>query len=99
MTSFAVACLVTILFALLTYSMAFRAGTPFVGVLDRMFLRDILSDIGNGGIGNRNPLAATIPERMYICFEMTFAFITPPLFAGAFPAPMNFSAMLWLIVL
>ena len=49
MTSFAVTCLVTILFALLTYSMAFRAGTPFVGGLDRMFLKDILSDIGKGG--------------------------------------------------
>src|ERR1700738_2629729 len=63
MTSFAVTCLVTILFALLTYSMAFRAGTPFVGGLDRMFLRDILSDIGKG-IGNPNPLAPTIPERV-----------------------------------
>src|SRR5213079_1909159 len=52
MTSFAVTCLVTILFALLTYSMAFRAGTPFVGGLDRMFLKDILSDIGKGCIGN-----------------------------------------------
>ena len=60
MTSFAVTCLVTILFALITYSMAFRAGTPFVGGLDRMFLKDILSDIGKGGIGNPNPLAATI---------------------------------------
>ena len=67
MTSFAVTCLVTILFALLTYSMAFRAGTPFVGGLDRMFLKDILSDIGKGGIGNPNPLAATIPESVYIC--------------------------------
>src|ERR1700716_3675212 len=60
MTSFAVTCLVTILFALLTYSMAFRTGTPFVGGLDRIFLRDILSDIGKG-IGNPNPLAPTIP--------------------------------------
>src|SRR4051794_2769948 len=73
MTSFAVTCLVTILFALLTYSMAFRAGTPFVGGLDRMFLRDIVSDIGNGGIGHPNPLAPTIPESVYICFQMTFA--------------------------
>src|SRR6266851_3722102 len=60
MTSFAVTCLVTILFALLTYSMAFRAGTPFVGGLDRMFLRDMLSDISTG-IGNPNSLAVTIP--------------------------------------
>src|ERR1700722_15587415 len=39
MTSFAVTCLVTILFAILTYSMAFRAGSPFIGGLDRMFLK------------------------------------------------------------
>jgi Amt family ammonium transporter len=96
MTSFAVTCLVTILFALLTYSMAFRAGTPFVGGLDRAFLRNILSDIGNG-IGNPNPLAPTIPESGYICFQMTFAIITPALIAGAFAERMKFSAMLWFI--
>src|ERR1700704_3968398 len=97
MTSFAVTCLVTILFALLTYSMAFRAGTPFVGGLDRMFLKDILSDITKGGIGNPNPLAATIPESVYVCFQMTFAIITPALIAGAFAERMKFSAMLWFI--
>src|SRR6266581_6259278 len=97
MTSFAVTCLVTILFAILTYSLAFRAGTPFIGGLDRMFLKDILSDIGKGGIGNPNPLAATIPESVYICFQMTFAIITPALIAGAFAERMKFSAMLWFI--
>src|ERR1700726_3579892 len=97
MTSFAVTCLVTILFAAVTYSMAFRAGTPFVGGLDRMFLKDILSDIGKGGIGNPNPLAPTIPEAVYICFQMTFAIITPALIAGAFAERMKFSAMLWFI--
>src|SRR6266576_2536493 len=97
MTSFAVTCLITILFALLTYSMAFRAGSPFIGGLDRMFLKDILSDIGKGGIGNPNPLAATIPESVYICFQMTFAIITPALIAGAFAERMKFSAMLWFI--
>src|SRR6202171_1946203 len=95
MTSFAVTCLVTILFAVVTYSMAFRAGTPFVGGLDRLLLKDILSDIGKGGIGNPNPLAATIPESVYICFQMTFAIITPALIAGAFAERMKFSAMLW----
>ncbi|OKO81131.1 ammonia channel protein [Bradyrhizobium sp. NAS80.1] len=97
MTSFAVTCLVTILFAILTYSLAFRAGTPFIGGFDRVFLRDILSDIGKGGIGNPNPLAATIPEAVYICFQMTFAIITPALIAGAFAERMKFSAMLWFI--
>ena len=97
MTSFAVTCLVTILFAVCTYSMAFRSGSPFIGGLDRMFLKDILSDIGKGGIGNPNPLAATIPEAVYICFQMTFAIITPALIAGAFAERMKFSAMLWFI--
>ena len=97
MTSFAVTCLVTILFAAFTYSMAFRTGSPFIGGLDRMFLKDILSDIGHGGIGNPNPLAATIPEAVYICFQMTFAIITPALIAGAFAERMKFSAMLWFI--
>jgi ammonium transporter, Amt family len=97
MTSFGVTCLVTILFALVTYSMAFRAGSPYVGGLDRMLLKDILSDIGKGGIGNPNPLAATIPESVYICFQMTFAIITPALIAGAFAERMKFSAMLWFI--
>src|SRR5258707_12716929 len=81
MTSFAVTCLVPILFALLTYSMAFRAGTPFVGGLDRMFLKDILSDIGKGGFGNPNPLAATIPECVQLCFQMPFDIIPPALIA------------------
>jgi ammonium transporter, Amt family len=99
MTSFAVTCLVTVLFALVTYSMAFRAGSPYVGGLDRMLLKDILSDIGKGGIGNPNPLAATIPESVYICFQMTFAIITPALIAGAFAERMKFSAMLWFIAL
>ena len=62
-----------------------------------MFLKDILSDIGKGGIGNPNPLAATIPESVYICFQMTFAIITPALIAGAFAERMKFSAMLWFV--
>src|SRR5262245_37368948 len=96
MTSFAVTCLVTVLFAVLTYSLAFRAGTPFIGGLDRMFLQGIVSDISKG-IGNPNPLAPTIPETVYICFQMTFAIITPALIAGAFAERMKFSAMLWFI--
>jgi len=97
MTSFAVTCLVTILFAIVTYSMAFTGGTPYVGGLSRAFLQGIVSDIGKGGIGNPNPLAPTIPETVYMCFQMTFAIITPALIAGAFAERMKFSAMLWFI--
>jgi Amt family ammonium transporter len=71
MTSFAITCLITVLWTVCTYSMAFTAGTPFVGGLDRAFLQGILSDISKG-IGNPNPLAPTIPETVYLCFQMTF---------------------------
>ena len=96
MTSFAITCLVTVLWAVGTYSMAFTGGTPFVGGLSRAFLQGILSDISTG-IGNPNPLAPTIPETVYMCFQMTFAIITPALIAGAFAERMKFSAMLWFI--
>jgi len=96
MTSFAITCLVTVLWAVLNYSTAFRAGSAFIGGLDRAFLQNILSDIGKG-IGNPNPLAPTIPETVYMCFQMTFAIITPALIAGAFSERMKFSAMLWFI--
>jgi Amt family ammonium transporter len=95
-TSFAITCLVTVLFAVLTYSLAFRSGSPFIGGLDRAFLQGIVSDISKG-IGNPNSLAPTIPETVYICFQMTFAIITPALIAGAFAERMKFSAMLWFI--
>ena len=96
MTSFAVACLITILWFICTYSLAFRSGSPFVGGLDRAFLQGILSDLSKG-IGNPNPLAPTIPETVYICFQLTFAIITPALIAGAFAERMKFSAMLLFI--
>ena len=96
MTSFAVTCLVTVLWMILNYSLAFRSGSPFIGGLDRAFLQGIVSDIAKG-IGNPNPLAPTIPEVVYVCFQLTFAIITPALIAGAFAERMKFSAMLWFI--
>jgi ammonium transporter, Amt family len=96
MTSFAITCLVTVLWAVCTYSLAFTPGTPYIGGLSRAFLQDILSDISTGA-GNPNALAVTIPETVYMCFQMTFAIITPALIAGAFAERMKFSAMLWFI--
>ena len=96
MTSFAITCLISILWLLFTYSMAFRAGTPFIGGLDRAGLQGILSDISTG-IGNPNPLAPTIPETVYSMFQLTFAIITAALIAGSFAERMKFSAMLWFI--
>jgi Amt family ammonium transporter len=96
MTSFAITCLVTILWVVCIYSLAFRSGSAFIGGLDRAFLQGIISDIAKG-IGTPNPLAVTIPETVYICFQLTFAIITPALIAGAFAERMKFSAMLWFI--
>src|ERR1043166_604049 len=83
MTSFAVTCLVTVLWMVVNYSTAFTDGTAFIGGLSRAFLQGIVSDPAQG-IGNPNSLAPTIPETVYICFQMTFAIITPALIAGAF---------------
>jgi len=94
MTSFAITCLVTVLWAVLNYSTSFTGGTPFIGGLSRAFLQGIMSDIAKG-VGVPNPLAMTIPETVYMCFQMTFAIITPALIAGAFAERMKFSAMLW----
>ena len=66
MTSFAVTCLVTILFAVCTYSMAFRAGSPFIGGLDRVFLKGILSDIGKGHRQSQSARGDHPGDRLYL---------------------------------
>ncbi len=98
MTSFAITCLISILWLVCTYSMAFRAGSPFIGYFDRAFLQGIVSDIMNNK-GNPNSLAPTIPETVYSMFQLTFAIITAALIAGSIAERMKFSAMLWFIAL
>ena len=99
MQSFAVTCLVTVLWMIVNYSTAFTGGTPFLGGFTRAFLQGVVSDIapGSKAIPSVNSLAPTIPEMVYMCFQMTFAIITPALIAGAFAERMKFSAMLWFI--
>src|SRR5271163_2912052 len=96
MTSFAITCLVSILWLFFTYSLAFRAGTPFIGGLDRAFLQGIVSDFATN-VGNPNPLAPTIPETVYSMFQLTFAIITAALIGGSIAERMKFSAMLWFV--
>ena len=96
MTSFAVTCLVTILYAIVTYSMAFTTGGAFLGGLQSLLpARHLERHLDRYRHAER--LAATIPETVYMCFQMTFAIITPALIAGAFAERMKFSAMLWFI--
>jgi len=90
MQSFAVTCLVTVLWTVVTYSFAFTPGSPFLGGTSRFLLHGMTFDAVND-------LAKTIPESVYMCFQMTFAIITPALICGAFADRMKFSALLWFI--
>ncbi|MDP2879471.1 MAG: ammonia channel protein, partial [Sulfuricella sp.] len=78
MQSFSITALITVIWMVAGYSLAFRAGGPWIGGLDRLFL---------GGMGV-NEMAGTdgqnIPESVFMMFQMTFAIITPALIAGAF---------------
>ncbi|WP_428670458.1 ammonium transporter [Reyranella sp.] len=88
MQSFAVTCLVTVLWMMITYSLAFSSGNSLVGGMGRVFLAGMTLD-------SVQDLAKTIPESVFMCFQMTFAIITPALIAGAFAERMKFSAMMW----
>jgi ammonium transporter, Amt family len=88
MQSFAVTCLVTVLWMVITYSLAFTPGSSVLGGMSRVFLSGMKLD-------SVHDLAKTIPESVFMCFQMTFAIITPALIAGAFAERMKFSAMMW----
>jgi Amt family ammonium transporter len=94
MQSFAITCLVTVLWMIFGYSLAFTESgmNAYIGGLSKLFLN---------GVGNAttNSLAATIPETVFITFQMTFAIITPALITGAFAERMKFSAMVWFMCL
>ncbi len=85
MQCFAITCVVTILWALLGYSIAFGGDGTWWGGLGKAFLRGVTADA----------LSGTIPETVFMTFQMTFAIITPALIVGAFAERMKFSAMLW----
>ena len=88
MQCFAITGLMTILWAFYGYSLAFEDGgsvNAFVGGLGKMFLAGVTVD----------SLSGTIPETVFMTFQMTFAIITPALIVGAFAERMKFSAMLW----
>ncbi|OBU85665.1 ammonium transporter [Chromobacterium subtsugae] len=93
MQSFAITALVTVLWAVIGYSLAFTVGTPYLGDLSRFMLDGMvyMKDAGKLAV---HPLAGTIPESVFMTFQMTFAIITPALITGAFAERMKFSAML-----
>ncbi|MEN6587272.1 MAG: ammonium transporter [Sulfuricella sp.] len=89
MQSFAITALVTIIWMVAGYSLAFAPGGPFIGGLDKLFLHGVDLNALTGVAG------ANIPETVFVIFQMTFAIITPALITGAFADRMKFSAMLW----
>jgi len=94
MQSFAITCLVTVLWVIIGYSLAFMPGGSFIGSTDRLFLNGMLFQKEAGKL-TVSHLATTIPESVYMMFQMTFAIITPALICGAFADRMKFSALLW----
>ena len=89
MQCFAITSLMTVLWAVYAYSIAFGGDGAFWGGLDKMFLK---------GVGV-NTLSGTIPETVFMTFQMTFAIITPALIVGAFAERMKFSSMLVFMVI
>ncbi len=93
MQCFAIAGVSSILWLMFAYSLAFGEGNAFIGDLSKVMM---------AGIG-RDALVGTIPESLFMLFQMTFAVITPALIIGGFAERMKFSAMLifsalWLIL-
>ena len=109
MQSFAITCLISIVWTVIGYSEAFTGGTgamaPYIGDMSRLMLNGMEKFISNGDDAaftlapGPSQVVQTIPESVYMMFQMTFAIITPALIAGAFADRMKFSAMCIFMVL
>ncbi len=84
MQCFVIACVVSILWVVYGYSLSFAEGNSFVGGLGNLFLGEV----------TRASMSGTLPETVFVMFQMTFAIITPALIVGGFAERMKFSAML-----
>jgi ammonium transporter, Amt family len=96
MQVFAITCMVAILWVLYGYSLAFTGGGSFndyVGGLSKAFLMGVTPESNVATFSN----GVVIPEYVYICFQMTFACITPALIIGGFAERMKFSALMLFI--
>ena len=92
MQSFALMAIVTVLWALVSYSLCFSTGNSFIGGLHNLFLRGV-------GAQPDPDYAATIPLQTFMVYQLMFAVITPALITGAFAERMKFSAMALFMVL
>jgi len=92
MQSFAMMAIITVLWGLFSYSLAFGAGNSFIGGLHNVFLRGI-------GVQPDPDYSATIPQQTFMVYQLMFAIITPALITGAFAERMKFSAMALFLIL
>jgi Amt family ammonium transporter len=92
MHSFVLMAVITVLWAVVGYSLAFGEGWPVIGDLRYAFLNNV------GGAPNAD-YAGTIPQQTFMIYQLMFAIITPALISGAFAERMKFSAMLLFMVL
>jgi Amt family ammonium transporter len=92
MQTFAMMAVITVLWALVTYSLAFGSGNAFIGGLHNVFLHGV-------GLMPDKDYAATIPLQTFMVYQLMFAIITPALITGAFAERMKFSAMLVFMIL
>lgn len=89
MQVFTITCLATVVWMAIGYSLAFSGEGAFLGNLDRLFLRGM----------DAAALRGSIPESVFMTFQMTFAIITPALITGALADRMKFSALIWFVAL
>jgi len=92
MQSFILMCVVTVIWAVVGYSLAFGGSGPFIGDLHFAFLNNV-------GAAPNPDYAATIPQQTFMVYQLMFAIITPALICGAYAERMKFSAMLLFTVL
>ena len=102
MQSFIITCLVTVLWFVVGYSIAFTPGNAYFGDFSRLLLNGIADKWDQPFVlaaGTDVAVTNTIPETVFMMFQMTFAIITPALIAGAFADRMKFSSLLLFITL
>jgi len=92
MQSFAMMAIITVLWALVGYSLSFGSGGSFIGHLHNAFLRGV-------GAQPDGDYAATIPQQTFMIYQLMFAIITPALITGAFAERMKFSSMALFMIL
>ncbi|MDP0174176.1 ammonium transporter [Glaesserella parasuis] len=95
MHSFSVTALISVLWITVGYSLAFTEGNAFIGGFDRLFLSGMGLDLAKE-MTTIAPNASTIPEAVFMFFQMTFAVISVAIISGAFAERMKYSAMMWL---